>query len=1094
MKRYGIIISAIIAITFVFAISACRKDTPQVSGAEDKETPAQTTAAQQDSTAEPEQSGTDAGSEMAAKSTENPDDEISTTEEGGDEADQQVQEDAQEDAGGSFENGTEERTGEETEGKDFRREGRMQGRRGFRRGPGARPGGEDQADAEDAQEAGPPAPGDPNSPEEDDNMVAINLNNVEMKHIIKTIGDWTGKSVIPTTDELIRQRLTIYTSEKMEKEEALSLIYAALRTKGFVPEETDSKIFLKPIAKAKVGSVPTIGVDEPLARVANKSQIVEKFFKIENYSPSKVAEIVTPLLADYGHVTAVESSNYVSVIDTVENLMRIERIIEQLDVPESEQTVEKLFEIKNGDPLEIVQVVELILSEGRNNRGRNFRRPSNNNRPGGNNGASPATSVVIESEDVEARLIPLPKQNWIIARASAADMKLITNWIEKLDIPESVKQEQTVIPVRHVDARQVVDIVKRTLQSMPGSELRASVVVEALADSRQVVVFGSEENRKMVERMIAEVDLPSEDTFKEKTFKLKHADPDQIKENIDNLYGEETTSSYNYYRYRYGSQQDDDDTVKVISYPTLRQVTVIASEANLKKIEGQVKEWDVPLDVSEEQYQIVTLKNSDPVKMCDLLKTLFSEDSDSSSNFFRSIFGRGRDSETKKKIVGSLYGLLTFEPVPDTKKIIVISKIPEAYDVIRELVEELDSQEMAEVPRVITLNYADAEDLCDQLNAILNEPGTTATIRRRVEGLSVNSDSSEEVKSGEASANDQNNNPGELRPWWDGQRRTDDEMPTSNLIGQVRFIPVQRSKALLVLAPPEYMDAIEQLVEELDKPGKQVMVKAAILQVDHSSMTSLGVQLSSNAQAFGNLGENAVQALSNLANAGSIGSWTIDTTVPVNTLIDFLVKEVNAKVLNQPTLWTKDNEEAVFVKARNIAFVVADQSDSSNLNNIRRTFDYKDVGVTLRVRPNITPENFVDTTVYLEVSTLESELVNGQPATNRLDTTTHLIVDDGETIMLGGILFQQDSLTHRKVPLLGDIPLVGQIFNHYDNELVNSELLIFLTPYVVENGVVSPASLDEVQGPKLNFEEIIEELNETLSAEDLLTSQDPNTN
>ena len=195
---------------------------------------------------------------------------------------------------------------------------------------------------------------DPNQTAEgDDNLEAVNLNNVEMKNVIQTLGDWTGKPIIPTSDEVMKQKITIYSSEKIPRSKALSLIYAALHARGVIAERSDDRIFLKPIAQAKLGSVPTLGVDDPLARIEDKSQVVEKFFKLRNYSPTRLAEIITPLTAEYGHVTAIENTGNITVIDTVESLMRIEQIISQLDVPESEQTVEEVFKLKNADPGEM---------------------------------------------------------------------------------------------------------------------------------------------------------------------------------------------------------------------------------------------------------------------------------------------------------------------------------------------------------------------------------------------------------------------------------------------------------------------------------------------------------------------------------------------------------------------------------------------------------------------------------------------------------------------------------------------------------------------------------------------------------------------
>ncbi|MHC4855911.1 MAG: secretin N-terminal domain-containing protein, partial [Planctomycetota bacterium] len=659
-------------------------------------------------------------------------------------------------------------------------------------------------------------------------------------------------------------------------------------------------------------------------------------------------------------------------------------------------------------------------------------------------------------------LIPEQRRKWIIAKGAPEDIREVAKWVEELDKKDEVSSEQSVVQIKYVDVMEVANAVGKTLAEMPGSQLKANIVVQPLRQARQIVVFGSKENRKIVEALISEIDLPTSGIFDEKTFELKYADSDQIKENIDELYGEQQSSSRyrSYYSYRDRGNEKSSDTVKVISYPTAGKVTVIASPENIEKISKQIEEWDVPLNIERQPYRIIALQNSDSKQMAELLQTLFSEESGQSVSFW-DYYYRG-DSDSKKKIVGSLYGQLSFEAVPETKKIIVISKIPEAYDVIENLVRELDRQEVAEVPRVITLKYADSEDLCDQLNAILNEPGTVATVRRTRRGLSdYNNDSGNSASNSNNQRNENNNNnndsqnsnPGEIKPWWNAgvaQNRADEALPTSNLIGKVRFIPVQRSKALLVLAPPEYMDDMVIMIEELDQPGKQVMIKAVILSVDHSSVTSLGVQFSTNPFAFGELTENSIRALTELTTGFERGSFTLSSGANINTLVEFLEKHANARILNQPTLWTKDNEEAVFFRGQEVAFVVSSNTSTEGTAT-RESVDYRPVGVTLRIRPNITPEKAVDTTINLNISQVLPEIINGNIATSKLDTTTHVIVQDGETIMLGGILFQNDSNIERKVPLLGDLPILGGAFKHNETEVTNNELLMFITPYVVEN-------------------------------------------
>jgi general secretion pathway protein D len=916
--------------------------------------------------------------------------------------------------------------------------------------------------------------GDPNTP-----MEAINLNNVEMRQIIQKIAEWTGKPVIPVNDEIMQTRVTIYSPTTVARQEALRLLIMALQARGVVVEQLDNRVMLRPLATIRLGSVPTLGPDEPLARIEDQATIVEKWFKLDNYSPTRLIQIITPLVADYGYAVADEETSRVAVIDTVENLMRIERLIRQLDLPEINQQVEKVFELRYADPSEVVQVLQMILADTQAAAGRDVRTrrssstqqsaapPAPSASSGGRSGGG-VTSVVLTSEgQTPIQLFPLPKQRWILVRGSQEDIQRIEEWIKRLDMEDEEEMRQSVVQVRYADVREVVRMVQNTLQQMPGTDLKANIVVEALTQTSQIVIYGSDSNRFMVERLIAQIDLPKEDFFVERTFNLKHADPDQIKTNIEKLYSETTSTQPQFGRFQTVTTRRPEDIVRVISYPLRKQVTVIASPQNMERIARQIEEeWDKPLDIEQDQYRVISLNNSDPVKMADLLKRLFSEESTSaagSQNLMRMIFG-GTTEDSRQKIVGSLYGMLTFEAVPDTKKLIVISQVPEAYDVVERLIQKLDARDEADVPRVITLKYADPEALCDQLNAILNEPGTPATIQRSARGLSAyDTTRSQAVTTSEESGS-------VITPWWTRQRVDTTEMPTSNLIGRVRFVPVHRSKAILVLSPPQHLEDITAMIHELDRPAMQVMIKAVILEINLSDTTSLGIQLASNEQAFGStLGPNALTALNTLLYRGPERGSTLGdnssthfstvTDADIAVLVDMLVKHANGQVLNQPTLWTKDNEEAVFVKGQKVAFITGEQT--ANTGSTQRAFEFEDVGVTLRIRPRITPEKAVDLTINLNISQISAEELNQQPVRSNLDSTTHMIINDGQSVMMGGMLYQDENFIEHKIPLLGDLPLLGELFKHEYKGKANNEILVFVTPHVIDDAILSGFPIQE---------------------------------
>ncbi len=179
-----------------------------------------------------------------------------------------------------------------------------------------------------------------------------------------------------------------------------------------------------------------------------------------------------------------------------------------------------------------------------------------------------------------------------------------------------------------------------------------------------------------------------------------------------------------------------------------------------------------------------------------------------------------------------------------------------------------------------------------------------------------------------------------------------------------------------------------------------------------------------------------------------------------------MVKKVDAKILNQQTLWTKDNEEADFFKGNKVAFQT--QSSVSDVGTrVTASFDFERVGMTLRARPSITPEKNVDMIINVILSQLTGENVNAQPVRTEMETTTNMIVQDGQTVMLGGILFQKDSTIERKLPLIGDVPLVGALFRHTETIEANSEMIIFITPYVIdEPGNMLPETIEELEKSK----------------------------
>jgi hypothetical protein len=173
---------------------------------------------------------------------------------------------------------------------------------------------------------------EPEKPEEtedpNDPMEALNINNMEMKNIMAKLQEWTNMNIIPTK-EAMNAKITVYTPKKLPRSKALQLIYSALKIQGYIVEQIDADtIIIKQITDAaKLSKVPIIDANTPLAAIQNKEEIVQKFFKLNNYTPSQMGQVLLQMLGEYGNISTDDDTQILGVIDTVRTLMRMELVI-----------------------------------------------------------------------------------------------------------------------------------------------------------------------------------------------------------------------------------------------------------------------------------------------------------------------------------------------------------------------------------------------------------------------------------------------------------------------------------------------------------------------------------------------------------------------------------------------------------------------------------------------------------------------------------------------------------------------------------------------------------------------------------------------
>ncbi len=294
----------------------------------------------------------------------------------------------------------------------------------------------------------------------------------------------------------------------------------------------------------------------------------------------------------------------------------------------------------------------------------------------------------------------------------------------------------------------------------------------------------------------------------------------------------------------------------------------------------------------------------------------------------------------------------------------------------------------------------------------------------------------------------------------------------------------ESSNSLVISAPPDVMRDLEAVIRQLDVRRAQVMVKAVIAEVSTDNTRELGVQWAYDGSAAngpvgvidfnGLMSGIAATAASggavappnlNGANLG-LGQTLSDGTV-YGALLKALKGDSNNNILSTPTLVTMDNEEAEITVGQNVPFITGSYTSTNNTaSNPFQTVQREDVGLTLKITPQINEGNSVRMEISQEVSSISlSSASNVDLITNKRAIKTTVMVDDGDILVLGGLIDDQLVENEQKVPLLGDIPVLGWFFSYRSTKKMKRDLMVFLHPRIMREGKLS----NDISSTKYNY-------------------------
>ncbi len=398
---------------------------------------------------------------------------------------------------------------------------------------------------------------------------------------------------------------------------------------------------------------------------------------------------------------------------------------------------------------------------------------------------------------------------------------------------------------------------------------------------------------------------------------------------------------------------------------------------------------------------------------------------------------------------------------PRTNSLIIRAGSPARMTQIKSLIAKLDSPTKgAGNLNVVTLKNAEAVKLAQTLQGMLGGSGGGGATP---------------VSLPQAAPANPGGAPGQAGPSGNFGQSGGTQAVTVTGAGGVTITADPTTNALIIRAPEPVYRELRGIIERLDVRRAQILVEGLVVEVREGKDAELGVQWiglsgdSSSPYRLGVASNSAAAGGSSLSSlitnkgttlgAGlSIGIFrNVDGQLTLGAIARALQSDTDSNVLSKPTIITLDNEEAKFSSGQNVPFVTGSFTNTGGgaATNPFQTVERKDVGISLRVKPQVSEGGTIKLAIYQEISNVANLTNPSGIITNKNSIETNVLVDDGQIIVLGGIIEDEVQGTVESVPILSKIPLLGGLFKYDSRKKSKRNLMLFLRPNVIRDAATS---------------------------------------
>jgi general secretion pathway protein D len=908
-----------------------------------------------------------------------------------------------------------------------------------------------------------PTPTPTPDPEDLTSTMTLQLKNQGIDPLVKFLGETTGKPVIYDQKDVGSVQITVSSPKPVTRGKALEYIYDALLMQGIYIVELEDQIRIVKAEAIKGMQFQSIEADQDLQAMADSNRMMQKIYKLRDISAENLKKHLEKLVPESA-MTIDESGNTIIIVDQISRLKRYDRIVRALDRPDDGDRVVEFFTLDYTDAPLMAELLLAVIAQREG--GENQNENQNQNRSRSSRGGASGGRAQFQIGDIA--IVPDARLNLLVVACPRSRLAEITRLIDELDQPKPPDIQMRTIRVRYVDTSRLARSLTQLFPTSGRQSDKELIQIVPYSDGDQIIVRSSAVNFELVKALVEEIDVEEAEQRETRTYKIEHLQVKDLAEQLNNLFEQTYSTSYQSdgWGYSYRSSYRGEGQPVFVPISRNNSLVVMAKARDFDFIKKMIDELDKPVDMKALEPQIFQIRNTDANELVKIMETLFTGEQSSAAN----VFSRWRPDDGDDA-VKELFGDIRFVVDTVTNRVVVLSSRPENYPLVKAMIEKIDrfDPESSEV-LLYELKYADPLDVAERLNALFSEGAVQQQDRQ---GRQQNEEDDDDSQTAET-----------LRqiffPWQSGgreRREGEEERPINTMIGNVRVVPDVRSSALLVAAPPIYFPTLRDVIDKLDRPEPQVNIRTRTLEITRGAERRIGIRWTPDPNsiepaeldnaivglaqlgfldAFGNgdtgpTGVGASQAFGGISRtldtATGAGSSILAGDVNIALLVQLLLKNSNSRVLLDPNLTVNNNETGNLFFGSEFPF--RSGSFTQDTGARQENIEYKPIGVTLDITPHINFNGEIVLAVNLENSSIRDERISGDLVTDKTRLKTEVVVDSGQTMVIGGIIIEDEFSTQREVPILGRIPLLGWFFRKSDGAKSIRELMVFITPDVL---------------------------------------------